>query len=206
MWCKIFICQPCGEVQIIQEDEPLRAPRDAFRDLAPFSNSGGHNFSCTVPSNNSRPKSVRSMDVDNDSEANSDESFESALSLTEREIHQSVVESYSGSDTMDESTTASSDDEKAQFVFQGSQSKGSDSTDSLHSCPENINADLGTSSMLDIESCKQTEPNGYWRNADLKQFRRGSRAFCPYWVYRMYDSYCLAQRAAGSLTFLRVHS
>lgn len=146
------------------------------------------------------------MDMDNDSEANSDESFESALSLTEREIHQSVVDSYYGSDTMDESTTTtSSDDEKSQSQLQGSQSKDSDSTDSLYSCPENNKVDLGSSSKSDMQSCKQKEPDRCWRNTDLKQFRRAPRAFWPYWVYRMYDSYCLAERAAGTFTLLWVH-
>ncbi|ONI33776.1 hypothetical protein PRUPE_1G445300 [Prunus persica] len=188
---------PCGEVQIIQEDIPLRAPRDAFGAVAPFSKPGGHHFSRILPSNNSHAKSNESMDVDNDSEANSDESFESALSLTEREIHQSVVDSYYGSDTMDESTTTtSSDDEKSQSQLQGSQSKDSESTDSLHSCPENNNVDLGSSSKSDMQSCKQKEPDRCWRNTDLKQFRRAPRAFWPHWVYRMYDSYCLAERAA----------
>ncbi|KAI5354603.1 hypothetical protein L3X38_007498 [Prunus dulcis] len=188
---------PCGEVQIIQEDIPLRAPRDAFGAVSPFSKPGGHHFSRILPSNNSHAKSNESMDVDNDSEANSDESFESALSLTEREIHQSVVDSYYGSDTMDESTTTtSSDDEKSQSQLQGSQSKDSESTDSLHSCPENNNVDLGSSSKSDMQSCKQKEPDRCWRNTDLKQFRRAPRAFWPHWVYRMYDSYCLAERAA----------
>ncbi|CAB4266457.1 unnamed protein product [Prunus armeniaca] len=188
---------PCGEVQIIQEDIPLRAPRDAFGAVAPFSKPGGHHFARILPSHNSHAKSNESMDVDNDSEANSDESFESALSLTEREIHQAVVDSYYGSDTMDESTTTtSSDDEKSQSQLQGSQSKDSDSTYSLHSCPENNNVDLGSSSKSDVQSCKQKEPDRCWRNTGLKQFRRAPRAFWPYWVYRMYDSYCLAERAA----------
>ena len=132
--------------------------------------------------------------MDNDSEAKSDESFESALSLTEREIHQSAIGSYSGSDTMDESTTSSSDDEKSQLQLQ---SKDSDSSDSLHSCPEISNVDLASSSMSDMQSSKQEEPNKCWRNMDLNQFRRVPIAFWPHWVYRMYDSYCLAQRAAG---------
>lgn len=184
----------------------MRAPRDAFGAVTPFSKPGGHHFSRILPSNNSHAKSNESLDVDNDSEANSDESFESALSLTEREIHQSVVDSYYGSDTMDESTTTtSSDDEKSQSQFQGSQSKDSDSTESLHSCPENNNVDLGSSSKSDMQSCKQKEPDRCWRNTDLKQFRRAPRAFWPYWVYRMYDSYCLAERAAGTFTLLWVH-
>ncbi|KAM1224497.1 hypothetical protein COP2_044553 [Malus domestica] len=184
---------PCGEVQIIQEDIPSRVPRDAFGDLAPFSNPRGHKFSLKLPSNDSRAKSVGSMDVDNDSEAKSDESFESTLSFTEREIHQSAIGSYSGSDTMDESTTSSSDDEKSQLQLQ---SKDSDSSASLHSCLEISNVDLASSSRSDMQSSKQEEPNKCWRNMDLNQFRRVPRAFWPHWVYRMYDSYCLAQRAA----------
>lgn len=152
-----------------------------------------------MPSHASRGNSIGSMDVDNDSEANSDESFESALSLTERRIHRSAIDSCYGSDVMDEST--SSDGERSEFQFQGSQSKDSDSTDSLHSCPESL-VDLGSSSISEMQSSKQKDPNSSWRNTDFKQIRRVPRAFWPYWVYRMYDSYCLAQRAAGILTLL----
>ena len=193
----IFICQPYGEVQIIQEDVPLRAPRAAFGDLAPYSNRKGHSFPRSMPSQSSRRISNGSMDVDNDSEPNSDESFESALSLREREIHRSAIASYYGSDVMDEST--SSDGEKSEYQSQGSQLKDSDSTDSLHSCPESL-VDLGTSSISETQSPKQKDPSSCWRNTDSKHIRRVPRAFWPYWVYRMYDSYCLAQGAAGSST------
>ena len=131
------------------------------------------------------------MDVDNDSEPNSDESFESALSLTEREINRSAIQTSYGSDVMDESTSSA----------QGSQSKDSDSTDSLHSCPESL-VDVGTSSISEMQSSKQKDSSICWRNTDSKQIRRVPRAFWPYWVYRMYDSYCLAQGAAGSLILL----
>ncbi|KAK9946619.1 hypothetical protein M0R45_012072 [Rubus argutus] len=184
---------PCGEIQIIQEDIPSRAPRAAFGDLAPFSNRKSHNFPHTMPSHASLGNSNGSMDVDNNSEANSDEGFESALSLTERRIHQSAIDSCYGSDVMDEST--SSDGERSEFQFQGSQSKDSDSTDSLHSCPESL-VDLGSSSISEMQSSKQKDLNRCWRNTDFKQIRSVPRAFWPYWVYRMYDSYSLAQRAA----------
>ncbi|XP_062025204.1 uncharacterized protein LOC133741284 [Rosa rugosa] len=180
---------PYGEIQIIEEDVPLRAPRAAFGDLAPFSNRKGHSFPRAMPSHASRGNSNGSMDVDNDSEANSDESFESALSLTEKGIHQSAIESYYGSDV-----STSSDGEKSEFLSQGSQSKDSDSTDSLHSCPESL-VDLGSSSISEMQSSKQKDPSS-WRNTDSKQIRRVPRAFWPYWVYRMYDSYCLAQGVA----------
>ncbi|XP_004291163.1 PREDICTED: protein cereblon [Fragaria vesca subsp. vesca] len=184
---------PYGEIQIIQEDVPLRAPRAAFGDLAPFSHRKGHNFPRAMPSHTSRRNSNGSMDVDNDSEPNSDESFESALSLTEREINRSAIQTSYGSDVMDEST--SSDGEKSEFQSQGSQSKDSDSTDSLHSCPESL-VDVGTSSISEMQSSKQKDSSICWRNTDSKQIRRVPRAFWPYWVYRMYDSYCLAQEAA----------
>lgn len=152
-----------------------------------------------MPSHASLGNSNGSMDVDNNSEANSDEGFESALSLTERRIHQSAIDSCYGSDVMDEST--SSDGERSEFQFQGSQSKDSDSTDSLHSCPESL-VDLGSSSISEMQSSKQKDLNRCWRNTDFKQIRSVPRAFWPYWVYRMYDSYSLAQRAAGILTLL----
>jgi cereblon len=185
---------PCGEVQIIQEDQPLRTPCDALGKLTPLSNLRTHSLSRIQPSIASRPKLHQSRDEDNVSESNSEESFEGALSLTERRIHHSAVDSCYGYDIMDEST--SSDDDK--FLCE-SDLKDSESIGSLHSNNEkqieNAELGLGSSSTSGRQSCKGEEIGG-WKKMDFDQFRRVPRAFWPYWVYRMYDSYCLAERAS----------
>ncbi|KAF3446727.1 hypothetical protein FNV43_RR11907 [Rhamnella rubrinervis] len=184
---------PCGEIQIIQEDMPLRTPREAFGNLGPYSSRQGHNLTCVQPSDAST-KSYRSSDVDNDSETNSDESFESALSLPERRTHQSAIGSCSGYDIIGES--ASSDDEKPERQFQRSHLHDSDFMESLHSEPEDEDSCLGPSSISGMRPCKGKQQISSLEKGNINQFRRVPRAFWPYWVYRMYDSYCLAQRAA----------
>jgi len=189
---------PCGEVQIIQEDQPLRTPCDAFGKLTPLSNLRSHSLSFTQPLNASRAKLHQSRDEDNVSESNSEESFESSLSLTERSIHRSAIDSCYGCDIMDEST--SSDDEKflcePDLHFGRSFLKDSESVGSLHSNHQKHieNADLGSTSGR--QSCQGEETDRHRRKINFDQFRRVPRAYWPHWVYRMYDSYCLAERAA----------
>lgn len=177
-----FFLQPCGEVQIIQEDLPLRTPRDAMGDLAPFG-SGQYQ----TPSKASLGSTLEKIrDLGDESVANSDGSFERSLSLAERKIHESAVRSFHKSDTSDEST--STDDERSEVQLEEDH-HDSDSFHSLNSEPENEDSTT--------ESHKGKHMT-YWRNRNINHLRRVSRTFLPYWVYRMYDSYCLAQRAAGT--------
>ncbi|WCJ29491.1 ATP-dependent protease La (LON) domain protein [Euphorbia peplus] len=184
---------PCGEVQIIQEDTPLRAPRDAFGRLAPFCGSYGCNISKAVPSNVSSPEDGE--DHDNDS-VNSEESFQSALSLAERRIHQSAIDGY---DKLEKSTSSDDDIFESEIKLSESQKTDCDSFGSLHpedekkrrNCLETV-----SNAMLGKEFYEGESSEICWRRSDLNQFRRAPRAFWPYWVYRMYDAFSLAQRAA----------
>ncbi|KAG6739421.1 hypothetical protein POTOM_057017 [Populus tomentosa] len=185
---------PCGKVQIIQEDMPLRTPKDAFGKLAPLSNLRGHKFSSVLPSTFS---SVGYGHSDNDSEANSEESFETALSLEERRIHQSALNSCYGYDMMDESM--SSDDDKFMSQSEEMRSRRSHLSETEGSLyldtgknVGNTTLEIGNSSGL----AKKGEGSKKGKNTDLNQFRRVPRTFWPYWVYSMFDSYCLAEKAA----------
>lgn len=184
--------QPCGEVQIIEEDKPLRAPRDAFGKLASLRNSYGCNISRAVPSN------VSSPEHDKDS-VNSEESFESELLPAERRMHQSAIDSY---DRLEQST--SNDDERfeSENKFMESHESDCDSMGSLHSDHgKKIQETLETASnaIAGKKSYKGEGSKICWKRFDLNKFREVPRAFLPYWVYRMFDAYCLAQRAAGTL-------
>ncbi|XP_021687897.2 uncharacterized protein LOC110670227 isoform X2 [Hevea brasiliensis] len=167
---------PCGEVQVIQEDLPLRAPQDAFGKLAPLCNFNGHNVSHRM---HSKVSLHGHGDGDNDSEANSEESFETELSSAEKRIHQSAVSSCCGYDKMDESTSSSDDKIDSEIKYSRSHI-----------------IDSGCSSTPGEKSHKGEGSRRRSKNAGLNKFRRVPRAFWPYWVYRMYDSYCLAGRAA----------
>ncbi|KAJ6354478.1 hypothetical protein OIU77_005147 [Salix suchowensis] len=141
---------PCGEVQIIQEDMPLRTPKDAFGKLAPLRNLRSHKFSAVPPATSS---SVGYGHSDNDSEGNSEESFETALSLAERRIHQSALNSCYGYDMMDESM--SSDDDKFMSQLEEMRSRRShlsETEGSLYSDTgknvDNTTSEIGNTSGL----------------------------------------------------------
>ena len=102
----------------------------------------------------------------------------------------------------DEST--SSDDEKVKSEIKTIRShmNVSDSNKSLHldheKKMEKTILGTGCGSTPGKQYHKGEGSKSCWKNTDLSQFRRVPSAFWPHWVYRMYDSYCLAQRAAGN--------
>ncbi|XP_038885491.1 protein cereblon isoform X1 [Benincasa hispida] len=185
---------PCGEVQIIQEDLPLRTPRDAFGDLAPRSTVQRHSLSCALASYTSCSRSFTSRDED-DSASNSEESFERELSLRERKIHQAAIDSSES--CSDEEISGS----EAEHQHAMSHLNDSDSVGSMHSDCEKENekpaSDIGKSSTSARESSERKELKRCQRNSSFNLMHRASKAFWPYWVYSMYDSYCLAQKAAA---------
>ncbi|KAI4337518.1 hypothetical protein L6164_015924 [Bauhinia variegata] len=186
---------PYGEIQIIKEDLPLRTPRDAFGRLAPLSNLSSRRLA----SKKSIALMLRSKTGETESEENSDESFQNGLSLTERRIHQSVTGSSYEHDTMDE--PASSDDDR--FMYESDQEirsnlNDSDSMKALLSYPgkqTEMDSRNGNCSTSGKQSCKVEMLSNCCKNTDAYLSRGISRAFWPHWVYRMFDSYCLAQRA-----------
>ena len=184
---------------------PLRTPRDAFEKLAPLNNLPSRHPD-TSHSSIPYAKRHRYGDKDSASESNSEESFDSELSLAEMRMHHSAIDSCYGYDTIDEST--SSDDDK--FVCESELQLGN----------SHLNVPIG-STQLDCErrnkkassgmrnkffsgsqSCKRKGLKEGQMVTKLNRSYGVSRAFWPYWVYRMYDSYHLAQRAAGNLTLL----
>lgn len=172
--------------------------------MPPFCSLRGPIVSLKRPTKLSRDTLHPYRDADNVWESNPEESFEIALSMVERRSHHSAVDSSDGSDRMDESTN--SDDDKflceSDLKFRGSFRNDSELTGSLHEDRKkqikNVKLGLGTSSTPGNLSSKREEPDTSWEKMDFNKFRRVPRAFWPYWVYRMYDSYCLAERAAGN--------
>ncbi|CAL5205252.1 unnamed protein product [Lathyrus oleraceus] len=145
---------PYGEIQIIEEDLPLRTPRDAF---------GKSASSCNMLCR--RVEMHRLKNGETDSKANSDEGFDSELSPMDRKIHLSG----SASDMMD--VLANSSDQEIR---------------------SNLDSSIGICSTSGKQSSKE-ELHRCYKN---KPTHIISKAFLPHWVYRMYDSYWLAQKAA----------
>lgn len=186
---------PCGEVQIIQEDLPLRTPRDAFGDLAPRNTIQRHSLSCALASYTSCSRPFTSRDEEDDSASNSEESFERELSLRERKIHQAAI--GSSESCSDEEISGSEADHQPAMSHQND----SDSLGFLHSDyekeSEKPSPDIGKSSTSAKDSSERKEFKGCRRNSSFNHMHGVSKAFLPYWVYSMYDSYCLAQKAAA---------
>ncbi|KFK32551.1 hypothetical protein AALP_AA6G257500 [Arabis alpina] len=183
---------PCGEVEIVEEDVPLRTPRDAFGKLVPLSNLRGHSHLSEMSLSTPR------RDTDALSVANSEESFESALSASEKRLH------YSAIDTIMDDWTSSDDDDQVVSTSD-IQASGSNpcsfrsigcSTSGQDGEKGDGQSAIGMSPVSKGKCQKQNRLGSFRTNTDLSRFRMAPRAFWPFWVYRMYDSYYLAQRAA----------
>ncbi|RAL52905.1 unnamed protein product [Cuscuta campestris] len=192
---------PCGEIQIIQEDTPLRTPRDAVGRLIPSRRlQAGAGVNLQAKSLNVSPMEHYGCGNGNDSDAMSEESFEGGLSSGERRLHRSAIVSNIGENMSDESTSSDYDDDDDKAVeeldVRFGRSRLHDFLGSLHprhneKCMH-PNQEIREGSVSDVSSCKDIG----WKNQVINQTREVSTAYLPNWVYRMYDSYCLAQRAA----------
>lgn len=162
----------CGEIQIIQEDSPLRTPREAVGKLTPCRTLRTQPLNCISVG----------CEEGNDSDAISEESFERELSPHERRLHQSAL--VSCHDVIHDPNSSDDETNEAE-VYQGS------------SQLDNL---LGLSDKEDGKSSEGTI-SGKQAFRRIKKFPINRShdvpgAFWPSWVYQMYDSYCLAQKAA----------
>ncbi|KAF7149668.1 hypothetical protein RHSIM_Rhsim02G0175600 [Rhododendron simsii] len=173
----------CGEVQVIQEDLPLRTPRDAVGRLAPLRNLRA------PPSHTSQAKHIAHGDEDDDSDALSEESFKRELSLTEKILHQSAVVPRYGCDMIDVPTA--SDDEKlvcqSGFQLEKSNLVGSICSFYLEGDKRSENDCLERGKKL--ISGRQSRRGVGCKKDSVSRLREVPRAFWPNWVYHMHDSY-----------------
>ncbi|XP_008809756.2 uncharacterized protein LOC103721361 [Phoenix dactylifera] len=187
---------PCGEVEIVQEDTPLRTPKDAFAQLASVSNFRKCSFSRAAPLDASPAKQHACEDVDNDWERMSVTSIVSDHSATDSSDsphrYEGVDESLSG----DEDFMDGWDQRRRK-----SRSEGFSRSGQVHK-HEKFNED----DKLGWDSVEEYAPGKRSRDCEKRAGNRAvhekKRAFCaplsfwPHWVYQMYDSYSLARRAA----------
>ena len=177
---------------------PLRTPRDAFGTLPLLSNLGSRSF-CHFTKPHSHAKRHRDRGENNDSEADSEESFLTELSLSEMRLHQSAVESCCGNHMIDGSMN--SDDEKYVCELESPSGKSQSSDASSQAKLQGTvysNIEAGRKDKI-RQSSQEGDPGKRRRMlVQLNQFRAVPRAFWPYWVYRMFDSFTLAQKAVGT--------
>ncbi|KAJ0232460.1 Protein cereblon [Hirschfeldia incana] len=181
---------PCGEVHIADEDVPLRTPRDAFGKLVPISNLRSRCHSSKMP------VSTPHRDTDEQSVANSEESFESGLTPSEKRLHYSAVDSimddWTSSDDDQVASTSNIQSSRSRS-YRSSMSSGCSGQYDRNEEGEYANGKTPVSQEKDQNQNRLTSLRG---KSDLNRFRMAPRAFWPFWVYRTYDSYHLAQRAA----------
>lgn len=138
----------------------MRTPREAVGHLVPLNNLSAANVSHSK------------LLVHGNQDHDSDDSFESELSLTERSLHSSALSSNRYELFSDET---SSDDERLV-------------------CEPEIKSEK---SLRTLHSGNHSGAKP--RNHSLHGLRECPRAYWPNWVYQMHDSYCLAQRLSGTL-------
>ncbi|CAA0821320.1 ATP-dependent protease La (LON) domain protein [Striga hermonthica] len=180
----------CGEVHIIQEDVPLRTPREAVGKLAPLRNTKARSHLQVTPSTGSQHARL-GYEEGNDS----DGSFESELSSAERGLHRYALVSSHGLDAYD--GTMSSDDEKSDchFELQLEGSPLASYTRSIQFEHEKQDANESHRSGKSPFFVQHSHRLGRGK-CSVAHLRDAPRAFWPSWVYRMYDSYLLARRVA----------
>lgn len=137
-------------------------------------------------------------------ESDTEDSFENELSPTARRIHQSLIRSNYEYDE-----SASSGDDKLTDESDQEIRSNLDDPDTLmladhEKYAENIDSRVGSCSSSGKQSSIREGLNRCYKSKDLYSSHRISRAFLPGWVYRMFDSYWLAQRAAGSSSLLLI--
>lgn len=177
---------------------PLRTPKDVFDELAPLSGLTNIGVSGSLASDPCHVKWHKYNNEDDDSEAHSEDSFENALSSRERRLHQSAVDSLYSYEVTDESTSSDEDlfASKLENQFEGLHASTFGSK-KFQKSDENIrrNAEFAYQTPPARASHKGAKTRLCWKSSGSNIGL--SRAFWPHWVYRMYDSYSLAQRAAG---------
>ncbi|ONK79086.1 uncharacterized protein A4U43_C01F2800 [Asparagus officinalis] len=197
---------PCAEVQIVQEDIPLKTPKDAFGLLASVGNSRKFSLSHAVPSGLSPNKRLTYEDAENSSECMSPASAESDHSDVCMRICPSASDSLSLYERIYES---SSSDEESVYgrrkrlpkSFSTRSTRSTRSRASGKHCTKKLSKDdrLGWDSP-ESSAEKRSSDHEKWKGGctvdGAKRVCRAPMSFWPHWVYQMYDSYALAQRAA----------
>uniref|UniRef100_A0A803LBJ5 Protein cereblon n=1 Tax=Chenopodium quinoa TaxID=63459 RepID=A0A803LBJ5_CHEQI len=165
---------PCGEIEVIEEDLPLRTPRDAFGTLPPLRNLSSPSFSDATKSHN-QAKRHRDAVESNCSDAESEESYLNELSISEMRLHQNAVESCCAYDTIDESTSSDDDKYVCESELHSGQSKSSDGS-SQSKCRRRIDATSGVSNK---DMWKQVvgapSMDGFVRKPDILSFYIASK-------------------------------
>lgn len=207
---------PCAQVQIIQEDTPLHIPKDAFGSLASVPSFQSGKVPRSKPSNASDHRKME-IESEGDDVANelSDSTAEEGPLVgrlqrqpfdMDEDVHPGPRDDeFSGSD--EEIVTGFWWRQRRLHRRNSRQSPGHSQrppgyslSQSISETNRNDNRDGGDSPLLER---KQSSNDGGWGGAgkawaadESKWIYRAQCSAWPHWVYRMYDAYNLARRAA----------
>jgi cereblon len=181
-----------GDVQIIEEDTPLRTPRDAFAQLASCNSLRQHTSSPVISLDVSPIKQRDHVDSELDCGTPSPKSTASN--------HSAIDSRMCHSDSRSSSSMRSSNEDgifmHEQFYSQELHPlKGSAAVQS----GENTNMgeeDFCLTSLRSLSSAGTRDTKEQRQYILPKQHFQAPLSFWPRWAYQMYDSYALARRAA----------
>jgi cereblon len=185
-----------GEVQIIEEDTPLRTPRDAFAQLAAFNTFNLHASSSVISLDRS-PMKQDHIDSELECDTPSPNSkISNPSSMDSRLCHL-------GSQSSDSMKSSSDEDEdlmpkqfwkrKQHSVRESGASSHSDKKTNMRNDNDLCLTPLQSSPIAKTRDAKRRRQY----HAYSKQASQAPLSFWPRWVYEMYDSYTLARSAAG---------
>lgn len=187
-------------MQIVEEDTPLRTPKDAFVQLASVGNFRKCSFSRAAPLGVSPAKRRACENIDNDWErmsATSIISDHSATDSSDSPHRYGADESLSG----DEDFMDGWDQRRIKSHFEGFIRSGQVHKREKFNEDENLEGES-------VEEYASRKRSGYWERMEGNRAVHEKKwvfcaplSFWPHWVYQMYDSYSLARRAAGNKTF-----
>lgn len=182
-----------GEVQIIEEDTPLRTPRDAFAQLAACNRFNLHSSSPVISLDIS-PIKRDHIDSELECDTPSPSSNTSNHSSLDTRFY------HLGSQSSDSMKSSSDEDEDLthQRFWRQKRHSVRESGASSHSDKDISNEDglcLTPLKSLPTARTRETKRRRQY-HAYSKQAFQAPLSFWPRWVYEMYDSYSLAHKAA----------
>uniref|UniRef100_A0A0D9WIT7 Protein cereblon n=1 Tax=Leersia perrieri TaxID=77586 RepID=A0A0D9WIT7_9ORYZ len=182
-----------GDVQIIEEDTPLRTPRDAFAQLASCNSLWRHTSAPIISLGVSPIKQHNRMDSELDCGTPSPKSTASN--------HSALDSRMCNSDSQSSSSMRSSNDDG---VFMHEQFASHEVHPLKGDCAavqsgENTTADEENFCLTPLRSLSSSRTRDTKQQHQYilsKQPFQAPLSFWPRWAYEMYDSYALARRAA----------
>uniref|UniRef100_A0A0E0L4T0 Protein cereblon n=1 Tax=Oryza punctata TaxID=4537 RepID=A0A0E0L4T0_ORYPU len=182
-----------GDVQIIEEDTPLRTPRDAFAQLASCNSLRHHTSSPIISLDVSPIKQRDHVDSELDCGTSSPKSTASNHSAIDARMYHSDSQSSSSMRSSNEDGIFMHE----QFYSQELHSlKGSGAA---VQSGENTNMgeeEFCLTSLRSLSSAGTRDTKQQRQYILPKQHFQAPLSFWPRWAYQMYDSYALARRAA----------